>query len=99
MLQIAFGQSKYFVDSLSENTKRELRQKVRQGEMPGLAPVGYINDSRTKTIIVDKQKAPVVKKAFEMFANGKYRILDIADFLAKNGLLLVKPVESEKLIE
>ena len=87
MLTIAFGQSKYFVDSLSENTKRGLRQKVRRGEMPGLAPVGYINDSRTKTIVVDKRKAPIVKKAFEMFATGNYRILDIADFLAKNGLI------------
>lgn len=27
MLNIAFGQSKYYVDSLSENTKRGLRQK------------------------------------------------------------------------
>ena len=87
MLNIAFGQSKYFVDSLSENTKRGLRQKVRRGEMPGVAPVGYINDSRTKIIVVDKRKAPIVKEAFEMFATGNYRILDIADFLAKNGLI------------
>jgi DNA invertase Pin-like site-specific DNA recombinase len=46
MLNMAFGQSKYYVDSLSENTKRGLRQKVRNGEYPTLAPVGYINDSR-----------------------------------------------------
>jgi len=38
MLNIAFGQSKYFVDNLSENTKRGLRQKLRRGEMPGYAP-------------------------------------------------------------
>ena len=36
MLSIAFGQSKYYVDSLSENTKRGLRQKVRRGEYPSL---------------------------------------------------------------
>ena len=34
MLQIAFGQSKYYVDSLSENTKRGLRQKIRNGVWP-----------------------------------------------------------------
>ena len=44
MLNIAFGQSKYYVDSLSENTKRGLRQKVRRGEYPSRAPLGYIND-------------------------------------------------------
>jgi len=42
MLSIAFGQSKYYVDSLSENTKRGLRQKVRRGECVGLAPLGYL---------------------------------------------------------
>jgi len=46
MLSIAFGQSKYYVDSLAENTKRGLRQKVRRGEYPSLAPIGYINDVR-----------------------------------------------------
>ena len=80
MLTIAFGQSKYFVDSLSENTKRGLRQKVRLGIMPGVAPAGYLNDPRTKTIIIDRKKAPVVQEAFEMFATGTCRIMDIADF-------------------
>lgn len=39
MLNIAFGQSKCFVDNLSENTKRGLRQKLRRGEWPGYAPL------------------------------------------------------------
>ena len=40
MLNIAFGQSKYYVDNLSENVKRGLRQKVRRGEAVGVAPTG-----------------------------------------------------------
>ena len=90
MLTIAFGQSKYFVDSLSENTKRGLRQKVKRGEMPGLAPIGYRNiltNDRRKIIVIDKRKSIIVKKAFEMFATGRYRILDIRDFLAQNSIL------------
>ena len=31
MLSIAFGQSKYYVDNLSENVKRGIRQKLRRG--------------------------------------------------------------------
>ena len=87
MLQISFGQSKYFVDSLSENTKRGLRQKVRRGEYPSMAPVGYLNDPRTKTIVVDPVRAPVIKQVFELFATGKYRIMDISAFLAKHGIV------------
>ncbi len=87
MLNMAFGQSKYYVDSLSENTKRGLRQKVRRGEYPGLSPVGYINDSRTKTIVVDKKSAPVIRKAYEMYAEGNQTLDTIGMFLAQNQLL------------
>ena len=87
MLNMAFGQSKYYVDSLSENTKRGLRQKIRRGEYPGLSPVGYINDSRTKTIVIDRKSASVILKAFEMYAEGNQTLDTIGMFLAKNQLL------------
>ncbi len=87
MLNIAFGQSKYYVDSLSENTKRGLRQKVRRGEYPSLAPVGYINDPRTKTIMVDRKRAPIIRRAFELYAQGNMRLEDISDFLAREKIL------------
>ena len=86
MLNMAFGQSKYYVDSLSENTKRGLRQKVRNGDYPSQAPVGYINDSRTKSIVVDKKKSRVIRLAFEKYVKGGQRLEDIANFLAKNGI-------------
>ena len=86
MLSIAFGQSKYYVDNLSENTKRGLRQKVRRGEFPGLAPVGYINDSRTKVITVDRRRASVAAEAFELYAKGESCFDDIAMFLFERGI-------------
>ena len=87
MLQIAFGQSKYYVDSLSENTKRGLRQKVRNGIFPAPAPMGYINDIRTKSIVIDPRKGPVIKSAFHLYAKGNSRLEDIAHFLASKGLV------------
>ena len=87
MLSIAFGQSKYYVDNLSENTKRGLRQKLRRGEYPSRAPLGYINDLRTKSIVVDKRIAPIVVEAFELYARNQSRYEDIADFLATHGLV------------
>src|SRR3989339_973040 len=87
MLNMAFGQSKYYVDSLSENTKRGLRQKVRNGDYPSQAPVGYINDSRYKSIVVDKKKSKIIRLAFEKYAKGKSRLEDISNFLAKNGIV------------
>ena len=87
MLNIVFGQSKYYVDSLSENTKRGLRQKVKRGEYPGPAPIGYINDSRTKTVVVDRKKSKIIRGAFELYAEGNSRLEDISNFLAQRGIL------------
>jgi len=86
MLNIAFGQSKYYVDSLAENTKRGLRQKVRRGEYPSRAPFGYINDSRTKTIHVHKKNSVIVKQIFERYSHGDQRLEDISNFLAECGI-------------
>ncbi len=87
MLNIAFGQSKYYVDSLSENTKRGLRQKVKRGEYPSVAPIGYLNDVRTKSIVVDKKKARIIRQAFEFYAQGDKRLEDVCNFLAQRGIL------------
>ena len=87
MLNIAFGQSKYYVDSLSENTKRGLRQKIRRGEYPSLAPVGYLNDPRTKTVVVDKKTAPIVRRAFELYAEGNQTLQDIGEYFEQNRLV------------
>ncbi len=86
MLSIAFGQSKYYIDNLAENTKRGLRQKIRRGEFPGLAPIGYINDVRVHIIVVDKRRAPLVRQVFELYERGDKRLVDIADFLASKGI-------------
>jgi len=84
MLSIAFGQSKYYVDNLSENIKRGHRQKLKQGLWPQMAPLGYLNDKKTKMIYLDKEKAPLIKKAFEAYATGKYTLRELRKII--NGL-------------
>jgi hypothetical protein len=87
MLQIAFGQAKYFIDNLSENVKRGLRQKLRRGEWPGWAPIGYINNFRTHTVEPDKEQAPLVKKLFEAYSTGKYSLKELAKLSLSLGLV------------
>ena len=87
MLNIAFGQSKYFVDNLRENVKRGLRQKIRNGVWPGWAPVGYSNNPKTRGIDVDTDKSPKVKKIFEMYATGEYPLNFLANWCEKKKLL------------
>ena len=77
MLNIGFGQAKYMVDSLSVNVKRGLREKLRRGEFPGWAPIGYLNDHRSRSIIPDEAKAPLVRRAFETYATGYYTAAEL----------------------
>ena len=83
MLSIAFGQSKYYVDNLSENVKRGNRQKLRNGVWPSKAPYGYINNPKTRGIDIDEEKSKVVKKAFQLFAEGGRSFVEISKFLHK----------------
>ncbi|PIS42997.1 MAG: hypothetical protein COT24_00460 [Candidatus Kerfeldbacteria bacterium CG08_land_8_20_14_0_20_40_16] len=85
MLNIAFGQSKYFIDNLSENTKRGLRQKLRRGEMPSYAPLGYLNDLRTHTIVKDSKRFRLVRKLFEWYATSNYSMKDLSDISSTIG--------------
>src|SRR5581483_11608043 len=87
MLNIAFGQSKYFSDNLRENVKRGLRQKIRNGVWPGWAPVGYTNNPKTREIDVDEAAAPKVKKLFELYATGAHTLNSLANWCAENKLL------------
>lgn len=86
MLNMAFGQSKYYVDSLSENVKRGLRQKCRDGIYPSLAPIGYINNVRSKNVMIDKRRSIIVREAFELYAKGNSGLGDISNFLASKGV-------------
>ncbi|MEW5806066.1 MAG: recombinase family protein [Acidobacteriota bacterium] len=99
MLSIAFGQSKYYVDNLSENVKRGLREKLRRGEWPGWAPLGYINDYKNHTIQSDPEKAPFVRKIFELYATGNYSLEELLREVHRWGLLgkVGKPVRKSSL--
>jgi len=86
MLNIAFGQSKYYIDNLSENIRRGQRQKLRKGIWPSFAPLGYLNNHRTKAIEVDLERAPIIRKGFALYATGEYTLKALAEFFEQAGL-------------
>ncbi len=86
MLQVAFGQSKYYSDNLSQNVKRGLRQKLRRGEWATLAPLGYVNNPKTRNIEPDSFKARAIKKAFDEFSQGKHTLESLSKRLSFWGV-------------
>lgn len=70
MLQIMFGYSKYYVDNLSENVRRGNRAKVALGWRPGNVPLGYRNCRESRTIVVDHEMLPLVRRIFREALSG-----------------------------
>ena len=86
MMSVEFGMANQFIRDLSSNVKRGLRAKVKRGEFPSSAPVGYLNDVRAKTIVIDRKKSKAIRAAFELYAKGNSRLEDISNFLFDNGV-------------
>ena len=85
VLNIAFGQSKYYVDNLSENVRRGQRNLLRKGVLPARARKGYFYNEKLCFHEVDPVKSKVIKKAFEKYSQGAPQS-EIAKFLFANGI-------------
>lgn len=75
MLMILCSTAKLENDNKSENVKRGLRTRCEQGLRPSMAPTGYLNEKRKDKpceVIVDPQRAPVIKQMFEKIANDAW---------------------------
>ena len=70
-MQLEFGMAKKYVDDLSQNVKRGNRAKLEQGWLPGIPPIGYMNDLATKTIVPDPDRFTLVRKMWDMLLAGR----------------------------
>ena len=77
MLQMTQNQSQYYSSKLSKDVKRGISQKVRTGQVTGVAPEGYINDPVAKMIKPDELRFPLIRQAFDMYLTGNYSVQQI----------------------
>ena len=87
MLQVAFGQSKYYSDNLKQNVERGIRQKLRRGEWLASAPRGYINNPKTRNIEPDPVVARIIVQAYKEYATGKHNFATLSKFLTDLGMV------------
>ena len=71
MLSLAFGQSKLYVDDLSVNVRRGIRNRVENGWHPSIPPIGYLNKKDDQTIIADPERYDTVRKIFQHVLAGQ----------------------------
>ena len=78
MMSVEFGMANQFILDLSINTKRGLRKKLERGQLPGLAPLGYLNDKYRdkgdKGIIKDPERFSLIRKIWDLLLTGQYSV-------------------------
>jgi DNA invertase Pin-like site-specific DNA recombinase len=71
-----------YTDQLSDNVKRSIYFKVRNGEWCGPAPLGYLNavDGNTgkATVIPNPANAELIKRLFQEYSTGTYSLAELA---------------------
>ena len=89
MWAISVALAQNYVDSLRDNVKRSIGQKLRGGEWISQAPVGYLHvkDARGKPdIVIDPLRAPLVRQLFEKYATDNYTLSMMVKEAKKMGL-------------
>jgi site-specific DNA recombinase len=85
--------AEFYSRNLAAEVVKGMSEKARSGGTVGRVPLGYRNhrsvDSEgreSRTVIVDQDRAPLVKHAFEQYATGDWTISTLADHLNERGL-------------
>jgi site-specific DNA recombinase len=86
------GFAQYYSDNLAAEVLKGMSSKAKKGGTPFKAPLGYLNFTefmdgvRVSSILVDPDRAPLVKWAFEQYALGTWSLRLLVDVLNEKGL-------------
>jgi site-specific DNA recombinase len=75
-----------YVRNLREETKKGIYGRLNQGLFPFPAVVGYLNAGKGNPKTIDKLHAPLIKKTFELYAEGNIGLIALSDLMYEKGL-------------
>lgn len=79
--------ARYELANLRERVIFGLNQKASQGEYPGgRPPLGYVRNPVTKGVELDPDRAPIIHRLFELYAQGECSIDDVYTYAKNAGL-------------
>jgi site-specific DNA recombinase len=99
--------AEFYSDNLGQEVRKGMQQKLRNGGWPHLAPAGYTNvrvngERKAEAVLaIDPEQAPLVTKAFELYASGEYTVSSLHLEMATLGLRNKRgaPLSRSKLAE
>ena len=89
--------SQYYSEFVSEKI-RDARQKlVNEGKCPNRSPIGYLDEGSDNKPL-DPERAPLVKRLFELYSTGEWSYRELAKWANKQGLTR-KPMRRQRTQE
>ncbi len=79
-----------YIRNLREEALKGIRGRLKQGLLPGRAPVGYLDQGRGKPKVPDPAKAPLIREMFELYATGNHGIRSLHESMRRRGLKNLK---------
>ena len=86
--------AKLYLTSMNRNVRRSQKHNREAGLWQGLAPIGYLNakDERKRaTLILDPERAPIIKQIFEEYATGDHSIQSVWKSALDKGFTSKEP--------
>ena len=75
-----------YIRNLSSEVKKGIYGRLKQGLLPLPAPVGYLDTGKGNPKVIDPIKAPLIRKAFELYATGEYSLKALSNKMYDLGL-------------
>jgi DNA invertase Pin-like site-specific DNA recombinase len=82
-----------YIRNLREEALKGIRGRLKQGLLPGRAPIGYFDQGGGKPKIPDPAKAPLIREMFELYATGNHGIRSLHELMRLRGLKNLKEGE------
>ncbi len=87
--------AEFYSANLATEILKGSTQKARLGGTPFKAPLGYVNvryfdetGREVRTVQVDEERAPFVRRAFKLYATGEYSLKRLHDLLTAEGMTI-----------
>jgi site-specific DNA recombinase len=75
-----------YIRNLREETRKGFYGRIKQGLYPLPAPLGYLDKGKGQVKVPDPASAHLVRRAFELYATGRYQVKSLLEELQRLGV-------------
>lgn len=95
ILSIESGMAHQYINDLRKNVARGMNSKLEKWWVPWRTPIGYLNQSEDRTVIVDSERWVLVRKMWDKMLMGCYSVPQIVEMASKQWWLDMKKTRNK----